>query len=67
MLNKRLVPEFIQDEFKPEAIYQLGKKLLEDNKKRSELQEGYHNLREKLGDPGVTNRAARKILDFLIK
>ena len=34
---------------------------------QSEMLDGYKTLRENLGEPGVTQRAAKEILDFAEK
>ena len=65
--KQRLVPELVQDEFTPEAISELAIPLLEDKTVKSRILEGYKRLRELLGKPGVTQRAAKEILNFVDK
>ena len=67
LLKQRLVPELVQKEFKPEAIAKLGIDLLENSDSRNLMMEGYERLRKQLGKPGVTDRAAREILDLVQK
>ncbi len=65
LLKERLVPELVQDEFTPQLIKQLAIPLLEDPQSRSRMLEGYERLREQLGEPGVTDRAAKEIFDLV--
>ncbi|CAI8164116.1 MAG: Lipid-A-disaccharide synthase [Prochlorococcus marinus str. MIT 9215] len=65
LLNERLLPELLQDEFTPEAIVELAIPLLENPQRRQEMLHGYERLRETLGAPGVTDRAAAAIFDLV--
>ena len=67
LLNKMLIPEFIQEDFKSENIYNSALKILEDFSTREDIILGYNRLKDKLGKPGVTDRASNDILDLLIK
>jgi len=68
VLNERLVPELLQDGLTPEAIAAaLGPLLVPGNLERKIQLEGYQRLRESLGEPGVTQRAASAILDEVQK
>ncbi|HJN34738.1 MAG TPA: lipid-A-disaccharide synthase, partial [Prochlorococcus sp.] len=64
LLKERLVPELLQDELTAEALVQAAIPLLEDPAQRNEMLEGYLRLRQTLGVPGVTDRAAKEILDL---
>ncbi len=66
LLKERLVPELIQEEFCPKRLFEIAVPLLEDNKIRSQMLEGYDRLRKTLGSPGVTDRAAKEILDLIL-
>ena len=63
LLNQRLVPELLQDELTPEALVQQALPLLDNGPERQHMLEGYAHLRDTLGSPGVTERAAQVILD----
>ncbi|MFN9645354.1 MAG: lipid-A-disaccharide synthase [Cyanobacteriota bacterium] len=64
VLNERLVPELLQDQFNPETIAAAVAELLPaDSAARRRQLEGYDRLRAALGEPGVTRRAAAAILD----
>ena len=67
LLRERLVPELVQEEFTAEALFELAIPFLENPECRRSMLEGYQQLREHLGDPGVTTRAANEILDLVEK
>ena len=66
LLNKMLIPEFIQEDFKADKIFNAALKILEDNSTKEDIKLGYERLKDKLGKPGVTDRATKDILDLLI-
>ena len=66
LLNKMLIPEFIQEDFKADKIFNSALKILEDNSTKEDIKLGYERLKDKLGKPGVTDRASKDILDLLI-
>ena len=66
LLNKMLIPEFIQEDFKADKIFNAALKFLEDNSTKEDIKLGYERLKDKLGKPGVTDRASKDILDLLI-
>lgn len=64
ILQERLVPELLQDAFNAEAIVAALEPLLQPQSAAAAHQrEGYARLRQRLGEPGVTRRAACAILD----
>ncbi len=63
LLNERLIPELVQEDFTPESIADLSISLLENKSIRAEMLKGYDRLRDTLGQPGVTGRAAKAILN----
>jgi lipid-A-disaccharide synthase len=66
VLGERLVPELLQNQLTPEAILAALEPLLDrDGEPRRRVLEGYGRLRQALGEPGVTDRAAAAILDQL--
>ncbi len=67
LLNKMLIPEFIQEDFQAKKIYNKALKLIEDNSTKDEIMFGYKKLKDKLGKPGVTDRASMDILDLLVQ
>jgi lipid-A-disaccharide synthase len=63
VLQERLVPELLQDDFNAEAVVREALPLLESEPVRERMAFGYARLRQALGEPGVTQRAAAAILD----
>jgi lipid-A-disaccharide synthase len=64
VLAERLLPELLQEAFNPSEIVAAVEPLLEvSSPERRAMLEGYGRLREVLGEPGVTQRAASAILD----
>ena len=64
LLQERLVPELLQDDFTAEGVaITVGELLAADNPARARQLEGYGRLRKSLGEEGVTIRAAAAILD----
>ena len=66
LMKERLVPELIQDDFNPQSIFNLAIPLLEDPNVKSKMIKGYGRFRENLGDFGVTDRAAKEIIDLAV-
>ena len=63
VLEERLVPELLQQQFRAEAIVAAAEPLLQDGEQRRTMLAGYDRLRSLLGSPGVTDRAAAAIFD----
>ncbi|MDJ1180248.1 lipid-A-disaccharide synthase [Roseofilum sp. BLCC_M91] len=61
---KPLVPEFLQEAATPEAISQSALDRLLNPQIRQEMLQGYAEMRQALGEPGVCDRAAQVIFDF---
>ncbi len=61
---KQIVPEFLQEEATPEAIFSAGMDLLA-NPVRQQMLADYQQMRQSLGTPGVADRAAIAILGLL--
>lgn len=66
ILEERLVPELLQEDFRAEQIVAVLEPLLQRQGEEALRQrQGYDRLRNLLGEPGVTRRAASAILDQL--
>ncbi len=65
--GETIVPELIQDAFTPEAAAAEAVSLLTDADRRSRVREGLARVRERLGGPGASARAARAILDRIAR
>jgi lipid-A-disaccharide synthase len=64
VLGERLVPELLQDDLTAAAIVRQALPLLDRaSHDRAAMLSGYGRLRQELGEPGVTRRAAAAILD----
>jgi lipid-A-disaccharide synthase len=61
--GRRIVPELIQDDFTPERTAEEVLPLLTDHKKREEMSAALFQVREQLGAPGATARAADTVLE----
>ena len=64
LLKERLIPELVQGDFTPEALVEFAIPLLEDESSRAKMLKGYKRLRNNLGSPGATDRAAKEIIDL---
>ncbi|EDX86258.1 lipid-A-disaccharide synthase [Synechococcus sp. PCC 7335] len=65
MENQSIVPEFLQWSATPKAVGEAALALLVDNHKRMQMIEGYAQMKQAMGKPGVCDRAANEILDML--
>jgi lipid-A-disaccharide synthase len=61
---KPIVPEFLQEQATPEALSESALELLLNPQIRQETLQGYGQMRQALGEPGVCDRAATAILEF---
>jgi len=63
--GKRVVPEFIQDEANPEALAEVATQILGDPTRRAVMRADLAGVRELLGSPGASRRAAEAVVSFL--
>jgi lipid-A-disaccharide synthase len=61
--GRRIVPELIQDDFTPERTAEEAIALLTDVSKRDEMRAALAQVRQQLGTPGATVRAADAVLE----
>ncbi|MGD1862142.1 MAG: lipid-A-disaccharide synthase [Leptolyngbyaceae cyanobacterium] len=66
LVNKSVVPEFVQWEATPATIAEAGLKLLQNETARAAVHAGYGEMRQEMGEPGVCDRVAKHLLDFAI-
>lgn len=67
VLDERLVPELLQDDYAPQVLVDAAEPLLQHGSvERTRMLEGYARLRHQLGEPGVTRRAAAAVLDQVV-
>ena len=60
--GEQIVPELIQDAFSPEAVAREAVSLLTDSARAAEVRSGLARVRERLGGPGASRRAAEAVL-----
>ena len=60
--GSRIVPELIQDDFTPARVAEETVSFLTDGERYARTREALHHVREKLGAPGASGRAAEAIL-----
>jgi lipid-A-disaccharide synthase len=61
--KRRVVPELIQDEFTPQRVADETVSFLTDHEKHVRTREALRRVREALGAPGASGRAAEAILE----
>ncbi len=64
VLNRKAVPELIQEQASPQAIAQHISVLLRDITARQCMKSDFKEIRSLLGVPGASDRAARAIIDL---
>lgn len=67
LAGKRVVPEFIQNDAKPETIAHEAEILLKNPDLYGEMKKEFLAIREKLGEKGSSRRAAEAVIDYLAK
>lgn len=63
VLNKEIVPELLQEQVTPEAIFNEAIDLLLNPQRREQITQYYQQMRSCLGEVGVCDRAAVEILN----
>lgn len=63
--GRRLVPELIQDACTPEAVAEEAVSMLKNPNRLLEIQAGLAEVRQRLGGPGASHRAAQAILKVM--
>jgi lipid-A-disaccharide synthase len=65
IMDREVVRELIQKDLHPEALAAELRRLLDDPKRRAQVQADYAELRTKLGDTGASKRVAERMLGLL--
>jgi lipid-A-disaccharide synthase len=65
VVMREIVPELLQEELTSENIVQESLELLLNAKRRQQVFTDYQEMREKLGEVGVCDRAAQEIIRFI--
>jgi lipid-A-disaccharide synthase len=63
--QQKIVPEFIQDQMKPELLCAEARSFLESEKRRSDMRQHLREIVESLGPAGAMDRAAEEIVKRL--
>ncbi|MEB3275187.1 MAG: lipid-A-disaccharide synthase [Prochlorothrix sp.] len=66
ILNREIVPELLQDAATSDRIAQAALTLLQDPQRRHQVLTDYQTLRSTLGEPGVCDRVAQAVWDYLV-
>ena len=64
--GRRIVPELIQDDFTPERVAEETVSFLTDRARHAQTREALRRVREQLGAPGASGRAADAILEVAL-
>ncbi len=67
IMNRKVVTELIQDNLTPQNITSELKAILHDSTRQIRLLEDYSELRERLGNAGASDNAAKEIIALLEK
>lgn len=62
LAGRRIVPEFIQHDARPESILPTALELIEDSSSRNQMIVDLEEVRANLGGPGASRRAAQEVL-----
>jgi len=66
LVNKFIIPEFVQKEFDEEKIFYKSCRILEGKSENIKIKKGYAFLKKELGEKGVVQRAAKEIINSII-
>ena len=66
LVNKLIIPEFVQKDFDEKKIFDQSCKILERNSEKLKIKKGYNFLKKELGEEGVVQRAAKEIINSII-
>lgn len=65
LAGRRIVPEFIQDDIRPGILAREAEALLKNADLYEKMRRDFRGLKEKLGAPGASARAASAVLEFI--
>ncbi len=66
LVNKLIIPEFVQKEFDEKKIFYKSCRILEGKSEKIKIKKGYAFLKKELGEEGVVKRAAKEIINSII-
>jgi len=66
LVNKLIIPEFVQKNFNEKKIFYQACKFLDLTSEKVKIKKGYASLKKELGEEGVVQRAAKEIIKSII-
>jgi len=66
LVNKLIIPEFVQREFDEKKIFYKSCRILEGKSEKIKIKKGYAYLKKELGEEGVVQRTAMEIINSII-
>ena len=66
LVNKLIIPEFVQREFDEKKIFYKSCRIIEEKSEKIKIKKGYAFLKKELGEEGVVQRAAKEIINSII-
>ena len=66
LVNKLIIPEFVQREFDEKKIFYKSCRILEGKSEKIKIKKGYSFLKKELGEEGVVQRAAKEMINSII-
>jgi len=66
LVNRFVIPEFVQREFDEKKIFYKSCEILEEKSEKIKIKKGYAFLKKELGEEGVVKRAAKEIINSII-
>ena len=66
LVNKLIIPEFVQREVDEKKIFYKSCRILEGKSEKIKIKKGYAFLKKELGTEGVVQRAAIEIINSFI-
>ena len=66
LINKSIIPEFVQREFDEKKIFYKSCRIIERKSEKIKIKKGYAFLKKELGEEGVVQRAAKEIINSII-
>jgi lipid-A-disaccharide synthase len=66
LVNKLIIPEFLQRDFNEKKIFYKSSRILEGKSEKIKIKKGYALLKKELGEEGVVQRTAKDIINSII-
>jgi lipid-A-disaccharide synthase len=66
LVNKLIIPEFVQGDFDDKKIFYKSCRILERKSEKIKIKKGYAFLKKELGEEGVVERAAKEVINSII-